>query len=155
MFSRIFRFQIYFKTFENLRRPPSLPCGHEIFGRLPSLPCGRVIGEPWKSKLNVKGWPYTHRTWSREMRVIIRWIKMHSQITILLKNSDPQRNSGTEGFINSQTLWTPNGKHKLSTKVISPPLCCHMCRSESPVYDVPKTFSKSSRLDSKSKWISV
>ena len=102
MFSRIFRFQIFVKTFENLRRPPSLPCGHEMFGRLPSLPCGRVIGEPWKSKLNVKGWPYTYRTWRREMSVTITWIKNHFQNQHPVKNSDPARNFDTGGFRKSQ-----------------------------------------------------
>ncbi len=62
--------------------------------------CGRVIGEPWKSKLNVKGWPYTYMLWRREMFVTITWIKKHSQIQFLLKNSDPQRNSATGGSRN-------------------------------------------------------
>ncbi len=133
MFSRIFRFQIFFKTFENLRRPPSLPCGHEISGRLPSLSCGRVIGEPWKSKLNVKGWPYTYRTWAREMRVLIRWIKRHSQNQFPLKNSDPPSNSDTRGRRNSQNKWSFNGTKDIKT--CSPR--CTMSQSWSALCHVP------------------
>ena len=64
--------------------------------------CGRVIGEPWKSKILMKGLPYTYRTWRREMFVNKRWMKMRTQIQFPFKNSDPASNFDTRGRGNSQ-----------------------------------------------------
>mgnify|MGYP005816263881 CR=1 FL=1 len=75
--------------------------------------CGRVIGEPWKSKLNVKGWPYTYRTWRREMSATKRWIKMHARIQFPFKNSDPASNLDTRGGGNSQNKWSFNGNKEM------------------------------------------
>ena len=148
----------------------------------PLSSCGRVIGEPWKSKILMKGLPDTYRTWSREMCVIIRWVKMLAQSQFLVKNSDPPSNSDTRGRRNSQNKWNANGRKLMSTEVISL-ACCHymcqhshnrdpqacstcnvdeigwgansFCQKDSKRNQTVTTFSKSSRLDSKSKGISV
>ncbi len=90
--------------------------------------CGRVIGEPWKSKILMKGLPYTYRTWSCAMRVLIRLMKMHSQIQFPVKNSDPPSNSDTRGRRNSQNKWSVNGRKLMSTEVISLACSHYMCR---------------------------
>ena len=71
--------------------------------------CGRVIGEPWKSKILMKGLPYTYRIWPRKMSVVDCWIKIHAQIQVLVKKSDPPSNFDTGGSINSQNKWSFNG----------------------------------------------
>ena len=74
----------------------------EEMSSTPLSSCGRVIGEPWKSKILMKGLPYTYRTWRREMFVNKRWMKMRTQIQFPFKNSDPASNSDTGGRGNSQ-----------------------------------------------------
>ena len=71
--------------------------------------CGRVIGEPWKSKILMKGLPYTYRIWPRKMSVVDCWIKIHAPIQVLVKKSDPPSNFDTGGSINSQNKWSFNG----------------------------------------------
>ncbi len=80
----------------------SAACRLEEMSSTPLCSCGRVIGEPWKSKLNVKGLHYTYRTWRREMFATITWIKNHFQNQHPVKNSDPARNFDTGGFRKSQ-----------------------------------------------------
>ena len=100
----------------------------------PLSSCGRVIGEPWKSKILMKGLPYTYRTWSREMRVLIRWIRNHSQNQFLVKNSDPPSNLDTRGRRNSQNKRCFNGTKDI--KKWSPPST--VSQSSSAVWHVPK-----------------
>ena len=78
--------------------------------------CGRVIGEPWKSKILMKGLPYTYRSWRRQMSASIRWIKMLAQKQFLIKNSDPPSNFDTKGRGNSQNKWTTNGNTSYQLK---------------------------------------
>ena len=75
--------------------------------------CGRVIGEPWKSKILMKGLPYTYRTWRREMFAADWWIKNHAQARFLVKKSDPPSNFDTRGSINSQNKWSFNGNKEM------------------------------------------
>ena len=95
--------------------------------------CGRVIGEPWKSKLNVKGWSYTYRTWRREMSASIEWIKNHSRIQFLVKNSEPPRNFDTGGRRNSQNKRCVNGTKDINRWSFR----CTMSQSWSALSDVP------------------
>jgi hypothetical protein len=102
----------------------------------PSLSsCGRVIGEPWKSKILMKGLPYTYRTWRREMSVSIEWIKRHSQNQFPVKNSDPPSNSDTRGRRNSQNKWSFNGTPDIKTWCLR----CTMSQSWSALCHVPST----------------
>ena len=82
--------------------------------------CGRVIGEPWKSKILMKGLPYTYKIWPRKMSVVDCWIKNHAQIQFLVKKSDPPSNFDTGGSINSQNKWSSNGKKVISTQCVCP-----------------------------------
>ena len=78
--------------------------------------CGRVIGEPWKSKILMKGLPYTYRVWQCEMFVSIRWIKMLAQRQFLFKNSDPPSNLDTGGRWNQKTKWNANANTSYQMK---------------------------------------
>ena len=100
----------------------------------PLSSCGRVIGEPWKSKILMKGLPYTYRTWSREMWVKIRWIRNHSQIQFPVKNSEPPRNFGTGGRRNSQNKRCVNGTKDINRWSFR----CTMSQSWSALSNVPK-----------------
>ena len=108
----------------------------------PLSSCGRVIGEPWKSKILMKGLPYTYRTWSREMCVLIRWIRNHSQIQFPVKNSEPPRNFGTGGRRNSQNKRCVNGTKDINRWSFR----CTMSQSWSTLSDVPHSKCRTVRI---------